>query len=119
MKPSREELYNASQMKKNGMRIPKIMEQMGINNKYTYSSFRWFLYKFEIEENKGIVFEDSKVQEQDFDSIEDYYNKLKSLEESMREIDTKQTEATITLKDNKPICLAFWGDWHLGSRGVN
>ena len=119
MKPSREELYNASQMKKDGMRIPKIMEYMGISNKYTYSSFRWFLYKFEIEENKGIVFEDSKVQEQDFDSIEDYYDKLKSLEESMKEIDTKQTEATITLKDNKPICLAFWGDWHLGSRGVN
>ena len=48
-----------------------------------------------------------------------YYNALKHVNKTLDDMDTKQTKTTITIDDNQPVGIAFWGDWHIGARGTN
>lgn len=52
------------------------------------------------------------------EDVSDYWGKLKALNKSISDMDTKQTKTTIRISDNKPIGIAHWGDWHLGAQGI-
>jgi predicted phosphodiesterase len=54
-----------------------------------------------------------------FEDINEYYNKLKELEEKSNTLDIKQTKTTLRFDSDKPLAIAFWGDWHLGSHGID
>ena len=34
-------------------------------------------------------------------------------------LESKQTKTSITIDDDKPIAVCFWGDWHLGAKGID
>ncbi len=50
---------------------------------------------------------------------EELMRAVKYLKEATQANDTKQTKATYEIEDDKPICIAFWGDWHLGAAGCD
>jgi hypothetical protein len=52
-------------------------------------------------------------------SVKDYFQALKNINNAVDELDTKQTNATLQIDDDKPIAVAFWGDWHIGAKGVD
>lgn len=52
-------------------------------------------------------------------NVYEYYEALKRINECALKCDTKQTRATIRLKDTKPIGIAFWGDMHIGALGID
>ncbi len=64
-----------------------------------------------------IIYEDRKPIPTSNDIMQ-YYEALKNLEIAIDRLDTKQVKTTITLDDDKPVGIAFWGDWHIGARGV-
>ncbi len=64
-----------------------------------------------------VTFEDMRVVTED--DVEDYIEKMIALQEAERAMDTRQTKATIVLDETKPIALAHWGDWHIGSKGTD
>ncbi|GEM_PF-4833404 len=70
------------------------------------------------EYHKGkMIYEDKRdISEH---SVAEYFECLKGLNNAIDELDTKQTNATIRIDDDKPIGIAFWGDWHLSARGVD
>lgn len=51
--------------------------------------------------------------------INKYYETLKMMNDSIDKVDNKQKSTIISIVDDKPIGIAFTGDWHLGARGVN
>lgn len=64
-----------------------------------------------------VIFEDLR-QTTDSD-VKDFIEAMILLQEAANALDTKQVEGTVTLDENKPIGIAFWGDWHIGGRGVD
>ena len=34
-------------------------------------------------------------------------------------LESKQNKADIHLDDDKPVGIAFWGDWHIGAKGAD
>jgi hypothetical protein len=50
--------------------------------------------------------------------VTEYWEKLKELNQSIDNMDTKQTKTTIRISGSKPIGICHWGDWHLGSQGI-
>ena len=68
--------------------------------------------------SKGcITYEDKKEPtEQD---IEDFYSQIKATNNALMKLEKKQTETTINIDDDKPIAISFWGDWHIGSKGLD
>jgi hypothetical protein len=65
-----------------------------------------------------ITYEDKKPVPE-IDDINEYYSKLKELNKAIDDLDTKQVKTTITIDETKPIGIAFWGDWHIGARGID
>jgi hypothetical protein len=70
------------------------------------------------EYKKGnIIYEDKRdIKPQ---SVDEYFDALKALNNAIDELDTKQTSATFRIDESKPIAISFWGDRHLGERGVD
>lgn len=63
-----------------------------------------------------VTFEDKKdPTPQDVDA---FYDLLKQTNAAIMKTEAKQTKATICIDDDKPIAVAFWGDWHIGCKGV-
>lgn len=113
----------ALELKQEGKPLKEIMEELNIDVKY--KTFQRALYEYEktghernIKVKNNIEFLDRKEEPQECD-LQEYYEGLKQLEISMDKLDRKQTKAEITINDDKPIGIAFWGDWHLGSRGLD
>lgn len=114
-----DELDLALKLKKDGYTIKEIMEEMNIPvTSQSYNNFRTKIYRHNLKREKGIDYVDKKI-EADTETIEDYYENLKRLEESAQLLDTKQTSVELNIPTEKPICIAFWGDWHLGSKGLD
>jgi hypothetical protein len=65
-----------------------------------------------------VVYEDKKPLPTE-ESINEYYTALKGMDKAINKLDTKQTKMTISIKDTKPIGIAFTGDWHVGARGID
>lgn len=113
----------ALELKQEGKPLKEIMEELNIDMKY--KTFQRALYEYEktghernIRVKNNIEFLDRKEEPQECD-LQEYYEGLKQLERSMDKLDRKQTKAEITINDDKPIAIAHWGDWHLGSRGLD
>jgi hypothetical protein len=71
------------------------------------------------QQTKGrVVFNDRNEIPDTFD-IEDLINKTIALQCSFDNLSTKQTKLSLDIKDNKPIAIGFWGDWHLGAKGTD
>ncbi len=51
--------------------------------------------------------------------VNEYYKALKHADACAMRCDTKQTSTTIKIDDDKPVGIAFWGDWHLGALGLD
>lgn len=113
----------ALELKQGGKPLKEIMEELNIDVKY--KTFQRALNEYErtghernIKVKNNIEFLDRKEEPQECD-LQEYYEGLKQLERSMDKLDRKQTKAEITINDDKPIAIAHWGDWHLGSRGLD
>jgi len=50
---------------------------------------------------------------------EELFDKIIAVNDGLMKRDLKQTKATIRLDDDKPIGIAFSGDWHLGAKGAD
>lgn len=53
------------------------------------------------------------------DDVDAYMDAIRDMQKKREKIDTKQVSATIKLNETKPIGIAFWGDWHEGSVGID
>lgn len=119
MSLKKEIFEKALKLKEQGKKIKEIMTELNITeNVCTYSNFRNRLYRLEREEKNKIIFEDKKPVPTS-DDINEYYNQLKEIEKAKENLDTKQTCATITLEEDKPVLIAFSGDWHIGAQGLD
>lgn len=68
--------------------------------------------------NKGrITYEDMKSPSEV--DVKEFYNKMLAMNNSIMNLEKKQNKADIAIDDDKPIGIAFWGDWHLGAKGVD
>ena len=65
---------------------------------------------------KAVCVDKKEPTEADIDA---YYQTLMQLNDATMRLEKKQTRATINIPDNKPIGIAFWGDWHVGAKGTD
>lgn len=104
----------AYNQKQQGVPIEEIRQELikqGLN--ITYEALKKRLQRMK----KQIIYEDKK--EYSDNDIEDYINKMIALQEASEKLNTKQVKATIRIDDDKPIGIAYWGDWHIGCIGTD
>jgi len=65
----------------------------------------------------SITFENKK--EPTADDIASFYDSMKRQNEAVMKLESKQNKANIRIDSDKPILLSFWGDWHIGAKGVD
>ena len=88
-----------------------------LDEKTIWEKVRTALRNTEEYKTKGkITFEDKK--EPTPEDIDAYYELFKQTNAAIMQTESKQTKATISVDDDKPIAIAFWGDWHVGCKGV-
>ena len=89
-----------------------------LDNQQVLEKARGYIRSLDKYKTKGnITFENkNEPTEQD---IETFYEAMKKQNAAMMKLETKQNRANISLETDKPILLAFWGDWHLGAKGVD
>jgi len=68
---------------------------------------------------KGNVIFNDRNPVPDLSDIEDLIDKTIALQCSLDNTQIKQTNLSLEIKDNKPIGIGFWSDWHLGSKGTD
>lgn len=68
-------------------------------------------------QKERIIFED--LRQTTDDDVEAFIDAMMQLQDVSDSMDTKQVEGAITLDDDKPVGVAFWGDWHIGGKGVD
>lgn len=66
---------------------------------------------------KDIVFEDRKTYDES--DVDTYIEKMKELQAAQEKLNTKQVKATFAFPGNKPVGVAWWGDWHIGAVGTD
>lgn len=66
---------------------------------------------------KPIEYEDKKSYDET--DVEKFINSMMALQEAASKIDTKQTKATLRIKENAPVAIAWWSDWHIGAAGTD
>lgn len=114
----------ALQLKNEGMSIKEVMEELKLDGVMTYGAVRRALSEYArtghervTRTKNSITYVDKK--EADTEDVEAYYQALQELEYHIDKLDTKQTDISINIDDDKPIAIAYWGDWHLGSKGLD
>ena len=81
-----------------------------------YNTMRKFLNPNNHIKGK-IVYKDKKEPtEQD---VEAFIKAMHDIQKKIQKLDTKQTKASFEIDDDKPVCIAWWGDWHEGSLGTD
>lgn len=69
------------------------------------------------KEMNKVEFEDIKrYSEEDVDNL---FNKMIEFQAYSSKLDIKQDQATIRIKDTKPIGIAWTADWHVGGEGTD
>ncbi len=68
-------------------------------------------------QKERIVFEN--MRQTSDDDVEAFIDAMVNLQDVQDSLDTKQVEGTIALDDDKPVGVVFWGDWHIGAKGVD
>lgn len=64
--------------------------------------------------SKAVPVDKKEPTEEDVDA---YFQALMAVNDAAMNLEKKQTRATISIPDSKPVAIAFWGDWHVGARG--
>lgn len=89
-----------------------------LNKKQVWEKVRTALRRTDQYKTKGkITFEDM-ASPTSLD-IDEYYELLKKTNTAVMRLESKQTKTTLHIDDDKPIGIAFWGDWHVGAKGVD
>lgn len=107
----------ALELKQSGIswtQLPKTLTEI-YNKPFTYDQVRNKIRRSDFYHKGKITYTDKKAS-QDVTSL---VNKLIEIQHSLSELDDKQTETHLSVDDDKPVGIAFWGDWHVGSRGVD
>ena len=89
-----------------------------LNQQQVFEKVRGKLRKEEAYKKKGKITYEDKREPTDED-VSNFYEQMKCINTSIMKLEQKQNKANIHLDDDKPIAIAFWGDWHIGSRGVD
>jgi hypothetical protein len=66
--------------------------------------------------SKAVPIDKKEPTEADVDA---YFDALMAVNDAAMRLETKQTKATFDIPDDKPIGIAFWGDWHVGAKGAD
>jgi peptidyl-tRNA hydrolase len=89
-----------------------------LNKQQVWEKVRGALRRTDTYKTKGkVTFEDKKDPAPQ--SVDEYYEQLKRMNACVMSLEKKQTKATITIDDDKPIGVAHWGDWHIGDKGID
>ena len=67
---------------------------------------------------RKVKFIDKKELPDEMDA-EDLFDQIIAVNNGLMDRDLKQTKVTVRLEDDKPIAIAFTGDWHLGAKGAD
>lgn len=67
--------------------------------------------------SKSVEYEDKRQYTEE--DVTHFINSMISLQDARQKINTKQVKATIRINDDKPIGVAYWGDWHIGAAGAD
>jgi predicted transcriptional regulator len=102
----------AQKLRCEGLSYNKIADMLNVPLKTVQSRFK----RDELRGNK-IEYTDKKVYGEA--DIDNYMQTMKAMQKAQDKLNTKQVKAHITIKDNKPIAIAQWGDWHTGGLGVD
>ena len=96
--------------------LPSILEQE-FGTTFSYDQVRNHLRRHPRYKRSQIQYEDKREFTQQ--DVAHFINAMISLQEAKEKINTKQTKATIRINEDKPVGVAYWGDWHIGAAGVN
>lgn len=53
------------------------------------------------------------------DDVDEFYRAMMAMQLATQRLSTKQTKAMVNIKDNKPVGVVWWGDWHEGAAGTD
>ncbi|MGI5927931.1 MAG: hypothetical protein ACOX8A_12285, partial [Thermacetogeniaceae bacterium] len=66
---------------------------------------------------RAVEYEDKReFTEEDVDN---FIASMIDLQDKSEKLNTRQTQASIRLNGDKPVGVAYWGDWHIGAAGVD
>lgn len=89
----------------------------GLSSQKAWEKVRSALRRTDAYKKGRITYEDRP--EPTAADIERYWQALKQFDEAASRLDCKRTRTSITIEDDKPIAVCFWGDWHIGARGLD
>lgn len=52
-------------------------------------------------------------------ALDAFYRAIREAQEAYQRLQVRQTEVTVQIHETKPFGIAWWGDWHIGSVGVD
>lgn len=83
-----------------------------------WEKVRGSLRKSEQYKTRGkVTFEDKK--EPVPEDVDAYFEQLIAINDAAMKLETKQNKANICIDESKPIGIAYWGDWHVGGKGID
>ena len=53
------------------------------------------------------------------EDLERFYQAIKDAQTALDRLQTRQTEVTVRINEDRPFAVAWWGDWHIGAAGVD
>lgn len=66
---------------------------------------------------RAVEYEDKREYTEE--DVDNFIASMIDLQEKKEKLSTRQTKASIRLNGDKPVGVAFWGDWHIGAAGVD
>lgn len=77
---------------------------------------KWF---WRYGDKKGQVVYEDKKPEPTIEDVEQYWQAIIKMQQVADKLSLVQHTATVAIDDDRPVAVAFWGDWHLGGIGVD
>lgn len=111
--------YHSIRAISRAINVPKSTLTDRINKFGLKSQYDLYLKDNQQKQIKGNIVFNDRNETPDQSDIEDLIQKTIALQCSLDNLSTKQTKLSLNIKDNKPIAIGFWGDWHLGSKGCD
>lgn len=71
------------------------------------------------EERKSSSIDYEDKRDYTDDDVKNCIKAMVEYQDQAAKLDRKQVKTNIRIKDEKPIGVAYWGDWHIGAGGVN
>lgn len=67
--------------------------------------------------NRAVEYEDKRSYTEA--DVDEFISAMINLQEKKEKLNTRQVQASVRLNDDKPVGIAYWGDWHIGAAGVD